>query len=71
MDAQIKKIGITPAKFDKEGGIAQDEFATLTLEVPIAMLTAKKEVMALFEVLSQEFVRVEITNPQEQLPLEK
>ena len=63
MDAKLKKIAITSAKFDKEGELVQDEFATLTLDVPMDSLTQKKEVMALFEVLSQEFVSVKITVP--------
>ena len=69
MDAQIKKLAITPAKFDKESEPVKDESATLTLDIPMDTLTAKKEVMALFEVLSQEFVTVEITNPQGRLDI--
>ena len=32
MDAKLKKIQITPVKFDKEGDIKAGEFATVTLE---------------------------------------
>ena len=62
MDAIIKKLAITPAKFDKEGDIAKDEFATLTLEIPMDSLTQKKEVVALHEFMDQVDVRVEVTS---------
>ena len=35
MDAQLKKITVTPAKFDADGAIKSSEFATLTLNVPL------------------------------------
>ena len=34
MDSKLKKIQVTPLKFDKEGEVQKEEFATITLEVP-------------------------------------
>ena len=60
MDAKLKKIQITPVKFNKDGDVQKEEFATLTFEVPLDSLTQRQEVMALFETLSREWVRVEV-----------
>ena len=35
MDANLKKIQITPMKFDKEGDPQREEFATIVLDVPM------------------------------------
>ena len=35
MKAQIKSVKVTPEKLDKNGDIQKEEFATITLEVPI------------------------------------
>ena len=69
MDAKIKKIQINPATIDKEGDISKEENAILTFEVPLDGLTQRKEIMALFEVLTREYVTVTVENPQ--LPLEE
>jgi hypothetical protein len=60
MDAKLKKIQITPMKFNKEGDVQKEEFATLTFEVPLDGLSQKEEVMALFNLLSREWVKVEV-----------
>lgn len=60
MDAKIKKIQITPVKFNKDGDVQKEEFATLTFEVPLDSLTQRQEVMRLFETLSREWVRIEV-----------
>ena len=60
MDAKLKKIQITPVKFNKDGDVQKEEFATLTFEIPIDSLTQREEVMSLFELLSREWVRVEV-----------
>ena len=70
MDAKINQVVMKPAKYNKEDELVHDEYAVLTLNIPMDSLTQKKEVMALSEVLSEEFVKVEITNPQERLNLE-
>ena len=60
MDAKLKKIQITPVKFNKDGDVQKEEFATLTFEVPLDSLTQRQEIMSLFETLSREWVRVEV-----------
>ncbi len=60
MDAKLKKIQITPMKFNKEGDVQKEEFAMLTLEVPLDSLTQKEEVMNLFDLLTREWVRLTV-----------
>ena len=60
MDAKLKKIQITPVKFNKDGDVQKEEFATLTFEVPLDSLTQRQEVVVLFDLLSREWVRIEI-----------
>ena len=60
MDAKLKKIQITPVKFNKEGDVQKEEFATLTFEVPLDSLTQRQEIMTLFDLLSREWVRIEV-----------
>ena len=60
MDAKLKKIQITPVKFNKDGDVQKEEFATLTFEVPLDSLTQRQEIMTLFESLSREWMRVEV-----------
>lgn len=60
MDAKLKKIQITPMKFNKEGDVQKEEFAMLTFEIPLDSLTQREEVMSLFELLSREWVRVDV-----------
>lgn len=60
MDAKLKKIQITPVKFNKEGDVQKEEFATLTFEVPLDSLTQRQDVMSLFDTLSREWVRIEV-----------
>ena len=60
MDAKLKKIQITPVKFDKEGDISAAEFATLTLEIPMDATGQRAGVIELCELLDQEWIKVEI-----------
>ena len=60
MDAKLKKIQITPVKFDKEGDIKDPEFATVTLEVPMDSTGQRAGVIELCELLDQEWVKLEI-----------
>lgn len=64
MDARLKKIQITPVKFDKEGDIKAGEFATLTLEVPMDSTGQRAGVIELCEFLDQEWVRLAIEGKQ-------
>lgn len=56
MDAKLKKIQITPVKFDKEGDIKDSEFATLTLEIPMDSTGQRAAIIELCELLDQEWV---------------
>ena len=56
MDAKLKKIQITPVKFDKEGDMQREEFATLTLEVPMDSTGQRAAIIELCELLDQEWV---------------
>ena len=60
MDAKLKKIQITPVKFDKEGDPQREEFATVTLEVPMDSTGQRTAIIELCELLDQEWVKVEI-----------
>jgi hypothetical protein len=60
MDAKLKKIQITPMKFDKEGEIQKEEFATLTIEVPMDSTSQRAAVINLCELLDQEWIVVNI-----------
>ena len=60
MDAKLKKIQITPVKFDKEGAMQREEFATVTLEVPMDSTGQRAAIVELCELLDQEWIKVEI-----------
>ena len=60
MDAKLKKIQITPVKFDKEGDMKDAEFATVTLEIPMDSTGQRAGVIELCDLLDQEWVKVEI-----------
>ncbi len=60
MDAKLKKIQITPVKFNKDGDVQKEESATLTFEVPLDSLTQRQEIISLFETLSREWVRIAV-----------
>ena len=60
MDAKLRKMAITPAKFDDEGEIKSEEFATLTLDVPMDSTAQRAAIVKLFELLDQEWVSTEV-----------
>ena len=60
MDAKLKKIQITPMKFDKDGEVQREEFATLTIEVPMDSVTQRAAIMNLCELLGQEWIVVDV-----------
>ena len=60
MDARLRKIQITPMKFDKQGEIQREEFATLTIEVPMDSSGQRAAIMNLCELLDQEWIVVEV-----------
>ena len=65
MDAQLKKITITPAKFDENGDIKSAEFATLTLDVPLDSKTQREAIVELMTLLDNEWVKTEIQSLQQ------
>lgn len=58
MDAKLKKIQITPMKFDKDGDVDREEFATLTIEVPMDSAGQRDAIMAMLALLSREWIQV-------------
>ena len=62
MDSKLKKIQVTPLKFDKEGEVQKEEFATITLEVPLDSRSQREEMIKLFDLLTAEWVKLEITD---------
>lgn len=60
MDAKLKKIQITPMKFDKDGEVQKEEFATLTIEVPMDSTGQRAAIMHICELLDQEWIVVEV-----------
>ena len=60
MDGKLKKIQITPMKFDKEGDPQKEEFATLVLEVPMDSTGQRAAIIELCELLDQQWVVAKI-----------
>ena len=60
MDAKLRKIQITPMKFDKDGEIQKEEFATLTIEVPMDSTAQRTAIIELCQLLDQEYVIVNV-----------
>ncbi len=56
MDAKLKKVQITPMKFDKDGDVQKEEFATLTIEVPMDSAGQRDSIVSLLQLLSREWV---------------
>jgi hypothetical protein len=56
MDAKLKKIQITPMKFDKDGDVQKEEFSTLTIEIPMDSAGQREAIVAMLQLLSQEWV---------------
>ncbi len=60
MDAKLKKIQITPRKFDKDGDPQTREFATLTIEVPMDNAAQRETIVSILQLLDKEWVVMEI-----------
>ena len=67
MDAQLKKITVTPAKFDENGDIKSSEFATLTLDVPLDSASQREAIVALMALLDNEWVETDIQSLQQRM----
>ena len=62
MDAKLKKIQITPTKYDKDGAIQKEEFATLTFEAPVDTPRQRDNLMKILDYLGHEWVRVKVSD---------
>ena len=69
MDAKLQKIQITPVKLDSEGNVARPQAAVIALEVPIDSTSQKEEIIGLLDVLTNEWLKVTITEKQLRLDL--
>ena len=69
MDAQIRKIVITPAKFDEGGEIKSEEFATLTLDVPMDSTEQRQAIIELMTLLDKEWVKADIQSLQQRMKI--
>ncbi len=67
MDARLQKIQITPVKLNSEGDVQKPETAVITLEVPLDSISQREEIIDLLDVLSKEWVKVNIA--VQQIPL--
>ena len=62
MDAKLKKIQITPTKYDKDGAIQKEEYATLTFEAPVDTPRQRDDLMKILDYLGHEWVRVQVSD---------
>ena len=62
MDAKLKKIQITPTKYDKDGAIQKEEYATLTFESPVDTPRQRDDLMKILDYLGHEWVRVQVSD---------
>ena len=69
MDTQLKKITVTPAKFDEDGGIKSAEFATLTLDVPLDSKAQREAIVELMSLLDNEWVKTEVQSLQQRMKM--
>ncbi len=69
MDAQLKKITVTPAKFDENGDIKSSEFATLVLDVPLDSASQREAIVALMALLDNEWVETDIQSLQQRMKI--
>ena len=69
MDAQLKKITVTPAKFDENGDIKSTEFATLTLDVPLDSTAQREAIVELMTLLNNEWVKTDIQSLQQRMKI--
>ena len=67
MDAQLKKITVTPAKFDDDGDIKSTEFATLTLDIPLDATAQREAIVELMTLLDNEWVKADIQSLQQRM----
>ena len=68
MDAKLKKIQVTPTKFDNQGDIQKEEFATVTMEVPMDSEGQREEIISVLDLLNQEWVVLNIDSKPRKPP---
>ena len=61
MDATIKSIRTTPTRLNKDGDVLKEEYATITIEVPMDSIKQKKAVSEVQAILSNEWIDLNIT----------
>lgn len=71
MDAKLLKIQITPVKLDAEGNVKMPETAVIALEMPMDSASQKEAIIELMGMLSEEWLKVEITTKQLRLDFEQ
>ena len=69
MDAKLKVIKIVPARRDKHGEISSEERGELVFEIPLDSGLQKKEMISLLDLLSREWVKLDIEPAQPGLGL--
>ena len=69
MDAQLKKITVTPAKFDENGDIKSAEFATLTVDIPLDATAQREAIVELMTLLDNEWVKADIQSLQQRMKI--
>ena len=68
MEAIFKKLQLTPIKFNKDGDVSKEEFATLTVEIPMDSAGQREKVQDLLKLLSLETIFIDVyktRKPQE------
>ena len=66
MQAIFKKLQLTPVKFNKDGDLDKDEFATLTVDIPIVDSVQAEKVQELLGLLSKELIYIEVYGTQQE-----
>ena len=69
VDAQIRKIVVTPAKFDENGDIKSEEFATVTIDMPLDSTEQRAALTELLGLLDKEWVKVDIQSLQQRMKI--
>ena len=68
MIGQIKGFKVTPTKYDDDGVIDKDRFATVTVEVSMDCKENIDGIAALLDVCDSEYVEVNLDTYQQKIP---
>lgn len=69
MDATLRKVTITPVKLDAEGNVKKVKGATIVFDVPLDSTEQKAEILALLDLLSNEWITLNVVEKQMKLDL--